>query len=56
MMTNLNYRKDTITIALSTLGLAAGDEAILEITRDAGNGGDDLSGDWYLMTVDVRFT
>ena len=42
-------------ILLSTLGLAAGHVAQLELTRSTGSGSDTLDGDWTLLYLNVRF-
>jgi hypothetical protein len=53
--TNENFQYDEQTLTLATLNLAAGRFALLEITRDAPAGGDDLVGDWALASIQIEF-
>ena len=48
--------KHTITKAISLSGYSAGDTIFARITRDVGNAGDDLSGDWNLVMFRLKYT
>lgn len=54
--TNNYYQYDEQTIALSTLGLTAGDLIRWELTRDGNSVSDTLSGDWWLIELGVAFS
>lgn len=47
---------DTQTIALSTLGLVAGNMYQFELTRNTGSGSDTLVGHWSLTVVEISFS
>lgn len=46
-----HYHNDTITLSLSTIGMAAGAYYQWELTRDTSSSDDTLSGDWYLRRL-----
>ena len=48
--------KHIITKAISVYGYSAGDTIFARITRDVGNAGDDLSGDWNLVMFRLKYT
>ena len=50
--TNTNYQYDSQTVTLATLGLTAGNHVQFELTRAAGG----LTGDWYLLNLEISFT
>lgn len=54
--TNENFQHDSTTIALSTLGLTAGQVHQLEFTRDYDASFDTLSGDWSLLKLSLSFS
>jgi len=57
MPANENFQFDTQSIALSTLGMTAGNISQFEFTRDGANGSDTLNGAiWTLLSIRVRFT
>jgi hypothetical protein len=51
-----NFQYDEQTIALATLGVTAGSFYQWELSRDTGDVGDTLSGDWSLLELRVRFS
>jgi len=53
--TNEYFQYDTQTIALTTLGLSAGDVFQFELTRNTGSASDTLSGDWCLLEMILKF-
>jgi hypothetical protein len=53
---NEYWQYDTQTIALSTLGLTAGNLFQMEITRNTGSGSDTLVDDWTVAQITARFT
>ena len=53
---NENWQYDEQTIALSTLGVTAGEVTQFELTRVNPTGGTELSGDWTLLLLEVTFT
>lgn len=54
--TNEYFQYDSETIALSTLGINAGNQVQFELTRDTADAGDTLTGDWDILTITVRFS
>ncbi|MEX0930734.1 MAG: hypothetical protein WDZ68_00395, partial [Candidatus Paceibacterota bacterium] len=53
--TNTNFQYDNQSLALTTLGLAAGTTVQFELTRQGGAAGDTLTGDWCLLQLEVEF-
>lgn len=56
MPNNEYFQEDSQTIALATLGLAAGQLHLFEWVRDTADAGDTLSGDWTLAFLRVTFS
>ncbi len=52
---NEYFQYDSQEIALSTLGITAGDEIQFELTRINPQAGTELVGDWALLCVQLRF-
>ncbi len=53
---NGNYQYDVETVSFATLGLTAGNLYLFELTRDAANAADTLTGDWGLIYLEVELT
>ena len=56
LTTNVNFQNDSQTITLSSLSLTAGSLVQFQISRDATNGSDTLTGDWALASLEVEFS
>lgn len=56
MNTNTNWAQTTFNVPISTFTLTAGSIYQFELTRDAGDAADTLSGDWTLLYLEVDFT
>lgn len=54
--TNENYQYDETDNTLATWGLTAGSTHQIQITRDTGDAGDTLVGDWNLLTLIVEYS
>lgn len=54
--TNEYFQYDTQIISFATLGITAGEETLLELTRIAPDAGVNLVGDWSLRSVTVEYT
>jgi hypothetical protein len=52
---NEYFQYDSQAITLSSLGITAGNEAQFELTRINPTGGTELTGDWALLCVQLRF-
>ena len=53
--TNENFQYDEEEFTLAALGLVAGKDCQIELTRDATNVSDDLVGDWALLKVELQW-
>ncbi len=54
--TNEFFQEDTQSVALSTLGVTAGETTQFELVRTLPGAGTDLTGDWAMLLVKVSFT
>jgi hypothetical protein len=52
----LDYASITFTDGADMDSLAVGESFVLRITRDANNGSDDMSGDAYLVAIEIKET